>query len=244
LSVSVGSVLFPAFAKIQDDDAALRWSFKRATCVITMVIFPLLAGLLVVAPTFITFVYGERWEPTVFPLQMLCVAGLLYSVEPVAVSLINARGLLVDDIKRQSVHLFLLAVATLTLSKWGITGIASAVTFAAFANWILLIILLSRRIGFAAAQYVESVLPATLASLVMVAAVAVLQNQVPAYFDLGDGWLLLLSVGCGAAVYYAALLILNRYLKWRLLNESFAEIQGVINSISRPLLRALGVVES
>lgn len=244
LSASVGSVLFPAFAKIQHDDAALRWSFKRATCVITMVIFPLLAGLLVVAPTFITFVYGERWEPTVFPLQILCVAGLLYSVEPVAVSLINARGLLVDDIMRQSVHLLFLAVATLGLSKWGIIGIASAVTFSALANWILLIILLSRRIGFAAREYVESVIPATVSSLAMAAVVTVLQYQAQEQFGLGGGWLLLLAVTSGAVVYYAALLVLDRYLAWRLLNESFAEIQGVIKSASRPLLQALGVSKS
>lgn len=243
LSVSVSSVLFPAFAKIQNDESSLRWSFQRATCIVTMVIFPLLAGMLVVAPTFITFVYGERWEPTVLPLQILCVAGILYSVEPVAVSLINAAGFLVDDIKRQAVHLLLLVVATLVLSRWGVVGIAAAVTFAAFANWVLLIILLSRRIGFAARQYVESVLPAIVASLVMAAAIAVLQNELQQKHQLDDGWLLLISVVSGALIYYATLLMMNRYLKWRLLNESFAELQGVINSASRPMLKLLGVAK-
>lgn len=242
LSVSVGSVLFPAFSKIQHDDAALRWSFKRATCVLTMVIFPLLAGLLVVAPTFITFVYGARWEPTVLPLQILCLAGILYSVEPVAVSLINARSFLVDDIKRQFVHLMLLAIATLALSRWGVIGIASAVTFSAFANWLLLMFLLSRRIGFSALQYVESVLPGVLGCLVMSLTIAILQDRLQSIFELAGGWLLLITIITGAVVYYLTLLILDRSMKWRLLNESFAEIQGVISSVTHPLLRALKAI--
>ena len=241
LSASVGSVLFPAFAKIQHDESALRWSFQRATCVLSIVIFPLLAGLMVVAPTFIPFVYGTRWEPTVLPLQILCVAGILYSVEPVAVSLINAKGFLIDDIKRQSLHLVILAVAILVLSRWGVVGIAIAVTFAAFANWLLLIYLLSRRISFSARQYVESVLPAILSCLVMTATVAIFQNLIREHFSVGDGWLLLIAIASGGIIYSATLLCLDRYVKWTLFNESFAEIQSVIGTASQPLIRAMGI---
>ena len=241
LSVAISSVLFPAFAKIQHDKSALHWSFQRATCAVSIVIFPLLAGLLVVAPTFIPFVYGSRWEPTVEPLQVLCVAGILYSVEPVAVSLINAKGFLMEDIRRQSLHLVILTVAILGFSRWGVVGVAGAVTLAALANWIMLIYLLSIRIGLSAKQYVESVLPAILSCLIMATSLNFLQDFLREYLRFGSGILLLVAVAFGGITYYVALLVMDRYLRWPLFNEAFSEIQTIINTASRPLLRTMGI---
>jgi len=162
-------------------------------------------------------------------------------VEPAAVSLINAKGFLLDDIKRQSLHLILLTVAILLLSRWGVVGIAFAVTFAAFANWILLSNLLSRRIGFSARQYVESVLPAVLSCIVMTMTTTILQSLMREHYGVEGGWLLLISIVWGGVIYYATLLCLDRYVKWPLFNDSFAEIQSVIGDASQPLISALGI---
>ena len=144
LSRSLGSVLFPAFSKIQNDPNRLIRGLLKSTCLISITIFPILIGLQLTAYDLIPFVYGEKWLPTVLPLQIICFAGLFYTIDSPAVSLINAKGLLVDEIKRQLIHMILLVFAVLLGSRWGIVGVTWGVVFAAFIYWILLLQLLKK----------------------------------------------------------------------------------------------------
>ncbi|EGI1170768.1 MOP flippase family protein [Escherichia coli] len=80
LNPIITRVLFPAFAKIQDDTEKLRVNFYKLLSVVGIINFPALLGLMVVSNNFVPLVFGEKWNSIIPVLQLLCVVGLLRSV--------------------------------------------------------------------------------------------------------------------------------------------------------------------
>ena len=62
LNPIITRVLFPAFAKIQDDTEKLRVNFYKLLSVVGIINFPVLLGLMVVASNFVPLVFGEKWD--------------------------------------------------------------------------------------------------------------------------------------------------------------------------------------
>lgn len=68
-------VAFPIYSRTRDlgDMRRLRSRIVRAHATL---LFPLLAGLIAVAPVALPWLLGERWTPAVVPTQILAVAGM------------------------------------------------------------------------------------------------------------------------------------------------------------------------
>lgn len=92
LNPIVTRVLFPAFAKIQDDGEKLRVNFYKLLSVVGIINFPALLGLMVVANNLVSLVFGEKWNGIIPVLQLLCVVGLLRSVGNPIGSLLMAKA--------------------------------------------------------------------------------------------------------------------------------------------------------
>jgi lipopolysaccharide exporter len=92
LNPIITRVLFPAFAKIQDDTDKLRVNFYKLLSVVGIINFPALLGLMVVSNNFVPLVFGEKWVGIVPILQLLCVVGLLRSVGNPIGSLLMAKA--------------------------------------------------------------------------------------------------------------------------------------------------------
>nr|WP_159466288.1 colanic acid undecaprenyl disphosphate flippase WzxC [Scandinavium goeteborgense] len=92
LNPIITRVLFPAFAKIQDDTAKLRVNFYKLLSVVGIINFPVLLGLMVVSNNVVPLVFGEKWVSIVPILQLLCVVGLLRSVGNPIGSLLMAKA--------------------------------------------------------------------------------------------------------------------------------------------------------
>jgi lipopolysaccharide exporter len=92
LNPIITRVLFPAFAKIQDDTAKLRVNFYKLLSVVGIINFPVLLGLMVVSNNVVPLVFGEKWVSIIPVLQLLCVVGLLRSVGNPIGSLLMAKA--------------------------------------------------------------------------------------------------------------------------------------------------------
>ncbi|QSG11361.1 MATE family membrane protein, Rfbx family [Halapricum desulfuricans] len=76
----IGTVMFPAYSKLQDDISAVRSAFFRTLQLVTAFTFPAGVGIIVVAPSFVEAVLGTQWLPMIAALQILSVYGLLLSL--------------------------------------------------------------------------------------------------------------------------------------------------------------------
>ncbi len=92
LNPIITRVLFPAFAKIQDDNLKLKENFFKLLSIVGLLNFPALLGLLVVSNNFVLTIFGEKWSFIIVLLQILCIVGLLRSIGNPIGSLLMAKA--------------------------------------------------------------------------------------------------------------------------------------------------------
>ena len=88
----INSVAFPVFARLQRDNAALRRGILEIARLIANVTFPVMLGLLAVAPVALRVAFGEKWLAAIPLVQIMCVMGMLRSLSNPVGSLLIALG--------------------------------------------------------------------------------------------------------------------------------------------------------
>ena len=76
----ISNVMFAALATIKADQARVRNIFLRAVGLISLLVFPLMAGLFVVAQPFVLVVFGEKWAAMIPTLRILALVGTIQSL--------------------------------------------------------------------------------------------------------------------------------------------------------------------
>jgi len=76
----LSKVMFPALAKIQQDQARVKRVYLRAVSFIALLTFPMMLGLLVVSQHLIPVIYGPKWSGMIQVFQILCLVGMVQSI--------------------------------------------------------------------------------------------------------------------------------------------------------------------
>lgn len=85
-------VTYPLYAEVQDDKEKLASMIKQLTMALSYLTFPLMFILLLCAKPIFVILYSERWLDSVPYFQVLCIAGLAYSLQSVNYQSISAIG--------------------------------------------------------------------------------------------------------------------------------------------------------
>ncbi len=153
-----------------DDMQAVRHRITRGNA---MVVFPLLALLVVLAPVAIPWAFGPRWQPTVAPTQILALAGICATVMSGFGALVLAvgrpRALLVWD----TASLIGYAAAVYVAAPHGLAVLCATVS-ASFVAQLLAAhaFLLRPLVGMSLRHTLNDVLPALAPSLALIAVAA------------------------------------------------------------------------
>lgn len=205
---ALNRVLFPVYCRVQDDDERFGRGWVKSLRVISLVGFPFLTGLVVVAAPFVRTLYGARWEPVIVPLQILCFSALANSIFMTNGAVLNAKGRPDIGLKWSVIRLPLTFGIVYACSRWGVIGIAVGVTIAAFLSvipaWIA-----TRIISLPFRRWLGSMLPASICS----GGMALLITAVRHYLlppDISDILHLVALVPLGALAYFALFRLLYR----------------------------------
>jgi lipopolysaccharide exporter len=111
--------------------------------ILTVVLFPLLACLVVLAPVAIPWVFGPSWKLAVVPTQILAGAGAATVVIDAVGTVLMATGRGRAILGYGVAHFVVYIGAVLFASRWGITGVSVAAvgihaTFLVVAYQVLL----------------------------------------------------------------------------------------------------------
>ena len=71
---SINGVLFPVFAKLQDDRLAVKQAVRRSIRTSSFLIFPMVLGLAAIADKLVIILYTEKWMACVPFLQVFCIS--------------------------------------------------------------------------------------------------------------------------------------------------------------------------
>lgn len=88
----IQGVTFPVLSSIQNDEERLAIGYKKLVRLSAFIIFPLMVGLSAVADPFIRLVLTDRWEGTIYYLQILCFALMWYPIHAINLNLLMATG--------------------------------------------------------------------------------------------------------------------------------------------------------
>lgn len=168
-------VLFPTMSRIQDDDAAIARGYLRACAGISLLTFPAMVGIAVLARPLVEVVLGERWLPAAPLIAVLAPVGAVQSLTYTVSVLYQVKGR-TDWLLRWSLVSGVAMLSAVWFGlQWGILGVVvafavviAALTYPAFA-------IPFRLIGLRFRALAVVVRPYTLASLTMGAAVLLLR---------------------------------------------------------------------
>ncbi len=200
ISTIITRVTFPAFSRIQNDNPTLRTGYLKVVRYISMITFPMLAGMFVVAPEFILVVYGSKWTPMILTLQILCLAGALKSVGTTVGTILLSKGRPDIQFKWNILTVIVLTIAVLSGVKYGIEGVAAMVTISAVLLFSIIQRITNKLIELSMYNYFKAIYPAIIGSISLIIAVniykkLILTNGPPA------SEILISSILIGIAVY-------------------------------------------
>ena len=193
---SLQTVMFPAYAKCQDNRPQVKQIMRRALVTSAFLVFPAMAGLAVIAEPLVELLLTEKWLMCVPFLQIFCAVYALYPIHTVNLQVINALGrsdiFLRLEIMKRVVGVSVLAV-TVPIGIYAmalgmvVTGVISTL-INAYPNRLLL--------DYSFTEQWRDLAPALILSLVMCGVVySVLFLGLPAWATL------VLQIGVGVVVY-------------------------------------------
>jgi lipopolysaccharide exporter len=175
ISLKLGQLLFPAAAATRE----LAIVGRRTVTVVrvsALLLFPLVPAAVVLAPTVVPGVLGDKWQPAVAPLQFLLIAGTLHAVTSVIGESLSGTGNIRLRVWSDGLWAFLTVGGVALLTQLdGIRGAALAhlVSFVPIA--LVYVLIGARRIGTSPSALwvaLRDVLAAVAVQAVMTAATA------------------------------------------------------------------------
>jgi O-antigen/teichoic acid export membrane protein len=208
LSGILNQVALPAFARSQDNPAAVSQNLLKALRVLGFVGFPILWGISSIAPEIVAVLLGPKWQAVVVPLQLLPLVMPLSLVSPFLNTAFQGIG-------RSGVVFMNVLTACLVMlpafwigAHWGLFGLCIA--------WVLgfplvLGVNLWRMLPLVALKLrdaLSALAPAALTGAGMYAAVSFARHFAADRLDAP--FLMALLIGIGAASYAGLAWIANR----------------------------------
>ncbi|MFQ5627632.1 MAG: lipopolysaccharide biosynthesis protein [bacterium] len=235
---SVNRVIFSAFSRIQDDPERIRKIFCKLVLAVSLLSYPLLTGLALVAQPFIAVLLGEKWLGAALPLQIMCIAGILRSIDPFLNSTLTATGYVRSTVTRRALEFVLLAVTTFLGIQYGLAGVATAVGFSAIIVMIVMMNMITKVTKIQWRDYFGPQMPAIVTSLCMLIAMYVSRSVLVQYVDPLGPVILVSLVAIGTLVYLGLLMIFRFKMVTELLDELRGDTKGVTDALKKKFSRS------
>jgi lipopolysaccharide exporter len=204
VSTIMSQVAFPVLARTAGTEEmfALR---RRMVRLLTVVVFPLLVVLVILAPVVVPWLFGPEWEPAVLPTQILAGAGaatvVINAVGTVLMAAGRARAMLGYGVAHFAVY----ATAALLASRHGLVAVCIAAVVVHVVFLVVAYMLLLRGRHESTLRFLWADVSAASVGCMALAAVAVpIDLALDAAAVIAPLHVLLVS-GAGACAYLAAL---------------------------------------
>lgn len=209
-------VMYPVYSSIQDDRQKLIDILSMNIRVISFLIFPLMGLLILIAEPLITWLYGDKWLPSVPYFQILCVGGFFVCLQNINFYAVAAIG------KSKTLFYwsfykwgFLLA-ALLIGMNFGMYGILWGMVLSSINIYIVNASLVSKHVGLSLLKEISFLLPIAIVTAASMAIVSFLQTYAATFY-----WQILLFISLYVGISYI--------VRLKAIGETKILIQRLIN---------------
>jgi O-antigen/teichoic acid export membrane protein len=168
----VNRVLFPVMAQVQSERDRLAGAYERVLAIVALVSLPVSAFLWVVAPEFIPTLLGPAWTGVVLPFRLFTISLLFRMGSKISDACTKAAGAVYSRALLQGVYAALVLLGALVGQRWGVGGVAIAVSIAMGINWLTMAALSRSVTGLSWPRFVRAQVPGALCAVVIGGAVA------------------------------------------------------------------------
>ena len=119
----LNQVAFPAYSHIQSNIVLARSHFQKSVRLVSLIVFPLYGGLLIVAPQLVHVILGSKWSEIIIPLTILCIIMPFRALSTLFTPALEGLG-------RPDVAFFNVGIAAVVMPagflmgvRWGILGV-------------------------------------------------------------------------------------------------------------------------
>lgn len=220
ISSTLTGVSYPVLSSLNDDKPRQQQYIEQIVRLTAFVTFPVMAGLWVVAPHFISVILTDKWMPMLPYFRLLLIAGTVLPFYNFNLNLLNAVGLpklnFTNELIRNILILTLLFVFNGTIQE-----IIFGYLIACFSAYFISVVIIHIKIGYKIFDHMKHILPPLIISLIMDLTIMWLDRAI----DCNAGLALLIQIAVGTIVYFGIaytfkLQILN-YLIDNIKNKSF-----------------------
>ncbi|WP_421918783.1 MOP flippase family protein [Marinifilum sp.] len=224
LAQVVGNVTYPAFSKIQDDNEKLRLGFRKLIKLLVFINFPLMVGLAVIAEPLFLIVLGEKWMQSVPYFQLLCIAGMIYTVHSSNTNILKVKGRSDLFLYLEIVKKIFVVLAIIIGLQWGIIGLVVGQIVTSFISFFINAFYTGKLISYSTINQLKDISQTFLITLVTAAVMSIgwlIQNHMLSFlFQIvsGIGTYLLLAYATKQEAVSDGLLILKELIplrKWK-----------------------------
>ncbi len=194
------TVLFPAMSEIRHDPARLRTAYLFGVQLTGMIAGPLCAGMLVAAPHLVVTIYGPKWIRATQPLQILATVGTLRAIYHMAGSVTYASGNVMAEVRRQALLGAVILGGGVLGTRWGLGGVALAVSAGIVAMYLAMGRLSLRIVGGTWGEFFAAHLPGAVLAC-QIAVIAFVVEWMMSARGVSSPWIVVAVVlACAAAL--------------------------------------------
>lgn len=132
------AVLFPAMAKVQNDPRRLAAAYRRGVALIALLVLPVSAPLILLAPEVIRVALGPHWGAAVAPFQVLGIGMLFRTSYKMSDSIARSTGAVYRRAWRQILYAGLVVLGAWIGQHWGIVGVSWGALVALTINFVVM----------------------------------------------------------------------------------------------------------
>ncbi len=136
-STSIMRVFFPVLSKLQDDDEQYRKVYLQLSTIVAFVSFALTGFLIFAAKDIVVLLFGEKWMPSVFIFQVLCLKAFTYPSNSITVNAILSKGFSKENFWIGNIRRTITAGALILSSFFGLEALLWAVVLSSYINTII-----------------------------------------------------------------------------------------------------------
>jgi O-antigen/teichoic acid export membrane protein len=169
---------------------------------------------------------GDKWLPTVIPLQITCVAGIIYSIDSYLNTVLTAIGLVKYIVVRRVLEFILVAITTFYGVQYGINGVALAILITSVIVMLIMMVIITRKTIISWADYFAPQFPSIITSAGMLGVMYGITILLTTYLHLPDFVMLCVQICTGFVSYIGLHLIFRFKLVIALLDELSKDAKG------------------
>ncbi len=221
----ISRVTFPAYSKVQDDKNRLRAGYYRAVQLSSLIAFPMVGGIIAIAPIFVTTVLGDRWTSAIPLIQLLAFWGGIRAIGANIGPVLKAVGRPDFDTKIQIIKvIFILIFIYPAAEIYGTNGVIYVLIGSALLTMPVLYHIVLSIVEGTYSSLIHYLIYPTIGSTLMYLIVVSLRERITV---IGGSGKLILLVIIGVLSYVVIMLSIDKWMNYN--------ITGLVQSLTKAI---------